>query len=333
MKSFKNLLLFFVAAALFTACKKDKNTNPDPGKTINPPSAQTFNRLRNDALNRHTQKFVIDLDTLTDPMIQLRSEEGATIKIHSASLRLNGNPVSGKVTIDFIELYDAGNMLVTNKTTMGLDGNGNLVPIITGGAFYINATKDGQDLDSSAFITLQVPGRLTGGIDHDMVLWQGETDNQGNLTWNKIDTVVGNPDAKLRVLDSTYSAIFNQFGWTNIDKFTSDPRPKTKLKVVVPNGYTDSNCVVYLKYKGEPNALARLDAYNEIEGYFTEHYGYLPIGIECHIIFATATEDGKWRIGIKSLTIEADKTYTFTTSETQIVASNSEVTQMINDLP
>src|SRR5690606_40066268 len=67
-------------------------------------------------------------------------------------------PVSGEIDVEFLELYDSGNMLVTNKRTMGQHPNGDRSLIITGGAFYINASQDGVPLDRETQISLEVPG-------------------------------------------------------------------------------------------------------------------------------------------------------------------------------
>lgn len=57
----------------------------------------------------------------------------------------------------------------------------------TGGAFYIQAYKDGNKLDESAFTQMEVPAHLTGGLDPEMVLWKGEVDEEDNLTWVTLD--------------------------------------------------------------------------------------------------------------------------------------------------
>lgn len=329
MKNLKSITLLLVATIIFASCKKDSNVKPD--NRITPPTAEQYLKLRENSLKKQTQKFTVDLDTLTGHQINLISQNGTEIRLYKGQLRMGNEEVTGKIDVDFIELYDAGHMLITNKTTMGLDANGNLVPIITGGAFYLNISKNGQALDAGpTSYGLTVPGKLTGGVDHDMILWSGETDSVGNLTWKTID--VNRAKVHLGFEDSAYTTVFDRYGWTNIDKFASYDGPKTKLGVKVPEGFNNTNSMVYLKYKGEPNALARLDTYEN--GLFTEHYGWLPIGEECHLIFSSQRSDGKWLIGIKSnITIAANQVYEIKDSETQLVDTDAEVAQMINALP
>ena len=56
-----------------------------------------------------------------------------------------------------------------------------------------------------------------------------------------------------------YGTFISNFGWTNIDRWYNDPRPKTTLFVDLPEGFDNTNCNVYVSYDGEPTALALLD--------------------------------------------------------------------------
>ncbi|WP_246125948.1 hypothetical protein [Bizionia myxarmorum] len=53
---------------------------------------------------------------------------------------------------------------------MGINSNGNKVMIITGGEFFLEATQNGDVLDTSCAIQIEVPTALTGGPDPDMIL-------------------------------------------------------------------------------------------------------------------------------------------------------------------
>jgi hypothetical protein len=116
-----------------------------------------------------------------------------------------------------------------------------------------------------------------------------------------------------------------------VDRFFSDPRPKTTILVEVPEGFNDENSRVYLSYVGEPNALAYLDTYDATTGLFSEHYGQIPIGLECHVIF-TSEENGQWLYGIKSVTIADGQTVEITDADLN-TATESELEALINGLP
>ena len=65
------------------------------------------------------------------------------------------------------------------------------------------------------------------------------------------------------------------------------------------------------------NQLAKFDTYNPTTQQFSEHYGQIPIGLVCHIIFATE-ESGNWRYAIKSVTTTANAVYSFSLAETTV---------------
>lgn len=210
-------------------------------------------------------------------------------------------------------------MLISNKPTMGVmpDGKKNL--LISGGEFFIKATQGGVELKTSCYMNLVVPTALTNGLDNAMTLWDGVIDERGELAWEQPKPNADGTGGKGGVQGegANYYVTFGKFGWTNVDRFYSDPRPKTTLLVKAPEGYNNENSAVYLSYDGEgTNALAKLDTYTSA-GLFSEHYGQIPIGLKCHVIFATEA-NGQWRYAIKAVTVAANDVYTFTLAETTV---------------
>ena len=63
--------------------------------------------------------------------------------------------------------------------------------------------------------------------------------------------------------------------------------------------------------------MAKFDVYNPTTSQFSEHYGQIPIGLNCHIIFATE-DNGLWRYAIKSVTTIANGVTAFSLSETTV---------------
>jgi hypothetical protein len=254
----------------------------------------------------------------------LTSSHGVQIKINGNNLTKNGNAVTGSIDIRFIEIFDKGTMLATNKSTMGKMLDGNQSVLISGGEFYIEASQGGVQLVSTGTIELLVPASLTGGIDNDMTFWIGDTTDPENIVWGRKDGgAVGFNTA------GNYSMTFGNFGWTNIDRFYNDPRPKTQILATVPVGYNDTNSAVYLSVDGEgQNQLAKFDIYNPTTLQFSEHYGQIPIGLQCHIIFATE-DNGQWRYGVKGVTTVANGVYSFTLAET-VLGTEAQMIAAIN---
>ena len=329
MRTLSNFISLLATIALvLTSCKtSDDNDIQFPDL----PSAQDFANLRDEALTERTQHFQIDAG---DGQVELFSENGVRITLDGSCMTNNGDAVTGTIDVEFVELFDRGDMLATNKATNGIMPNGDKAVLVSGGEFFINATQDGGQLDNPCGIQLVVPTNLTGGPDAEMTLWTGVEDEDGNNDWREAGAD-GQGGGELFMEgfggEVAYFAFFQDFGWTNVDRFYNDPRPKTLIKVDVPDGYDQENSAVYLSYDGEGTALARLDVYNVTEELFSEHYGQIPIGLECHVIFATE-EDGSWRYAAKSVTIADNDIITIALSETNL-ATDAQLTAIINGLP
>ena len=293
------------------SCKKNETT-------INRPTATEFNALQDAALNslKETHTFLAEAGTT------FTSRKGSRIYFPPYSFTRNGAPVTGNVTLELIELQDAGNMAATKKTTMGLLPDGNKAVLVSGGEFNINVKQNGNPLDLVIPITVTTPANLTDSGRANMDLFNGVIDAKGDLTWEKVTDSTGHPLVQtIDAINPTngqmelhYNTLVSHFGWTNIDRFYSDPRPKTTMLVSVPEGYNYDNCALYIKYVGLGSSLARLDTYNSSTKLFSEHYGQIPIGTECHLIFCTE-ENGKWKYATKRITIAAGATYSVTEAE------------------
>ena len=325
MKNIKNIGLVILASIAFTSCSTDNNEN-------NVATAQEFAALKQDALNGISQTFTFNAE---DGATTFTSAKGVQVTINGNCLTLNGNPVtSGQIEVKYAEVFDKGTMLVTDKTTMGKLPNGDMALIISGGEFYINATQNGQQLDITCPMQLIIPADLTGGLETGMSLWDGTIDDDGNLDWNQQDQ---NPAGGQGVFgegqgaSAAYYAFLNDFGWTNVDRFYSDPRPKTTILAEAPTGYNFQNSAVYLHYDGEGSALAKLDTFNTTTNQFSEHYGQIPIGLVAHVIFVTE-DGGNYKYAIKAVTVVAGDVYVFTNAETT-VGTQAQLIAAINSLP
>lgn len=305
----KNIGLIALVTIFFTSCTNNENLDPIPA------TAAAFKAITQSGIKKNTQNFTATAGTGT---ITLTSAKGVVITLNGNALTKNGSPVTGAIDITFIELFDKGNMLITNKPTMGIMADGNRSLLKSGGEFFIQASQGGVDLVSTGSIQLKVPANLTGALDPAMILWNGVIDDNGNLAWADARNAAGTAGkGGVEAMQNNYYVTFGNFGWTNVDKFYSDPRPRTTILADAPDGYDNTNSAIYLSYDGEgQNALAKLDTYTAA-GLFSEHYGQIPIGLACHVIFATE-DNGQWRYAIKAVTVAANDVYTFTLAETSI---------------
>ena len=322
----KNTALALFASLAIASC----STDATEGNNI--PTALEFSNLKKAALENVTQQFML---TAGGGPVTFTSAKGVDLTINSNCLTLNGNPVtSGQVAIEYAEVFDKGTMLATDKPTMGRKPNGDMALIISGGEFYINATLNGQQLDITCPMQLRIPADLTGGLETGMSLWDGTIYVDGNLDW---DQQGRNPAGGQGVFgegqgaNAAYYAFLNDFGWTNVDKFYSDPRPKTTILAQAPTGYNFQNSAIYLHYDGEGSALAKLDTFNAVTNQFSEHYGQIPIGLVAHVIFVTE-DGGNYKYAIKAVTIAANDVYVFSNAETT-VGTEAQLIAAINGLP
>ena len=320
------LALLACATFSFSSCKNDKEII----SLIAKPSATGFNDIRQKAL----ADITITKGFKAEEGLTHTTEKGTEIKILPNCIRdNNNNNVGGEVTLSFVEMYDRGNMVLTNKPLMGKNSNGDLLPLITGGQFNIEVHKGNQKLKSGCPFYVNIKASLTGGLDNNMRLWTGNIDEDGNLVWDEVNPENGqgkragmNPNSDY----ATYNIFSNEFGWTNVDRFAGEPDPKTQIKVTVPADYNADNAAVYLSYENERNVLARLDTYDTQEHFFSEHYGFLPVGKNVHVIF-TSESNGSIVYGIKKVTIVANGVINFSSSELNIT-SKSNLINIINNL-
>lgn len=307
----KKIGLLFLATMALVSCTNDTTNDSVP-------TTASFYAIKEQGVKNVTQNFTA---TAGSGVITLTSIKGVVITLNGNTLTKNGNPVTGAIDITYIELFDKGRMLVTNKPTMGVMGDGNHAMLKSGGEFFIKASQGGIDLATTGGIQLQVPANLTGTIDTGMLFWAGDTTDAENLAWVRPGTAAGaggQKDGNVGFNQNSYNVSFGNFGWTNVDKFYSDPRPRTTILAAVPAGYDNTNSAIYLSYDGEgQNALAKLDTYNSTTKQFSEHYGQIPIGLACHVIFATE-DNGNWRYAVKAVTVAAGDIYTFTLAETTV---------------
>ena len=307
-RAMQSFVIFTFAALCLQSCNKDEYEVIDNGETI--PTSAALKTLFNDQEASLTNVLLFDAGTT----LNYTSPKGVLLTIDGSCLLKNGNPVTGEVKIKYLEIFDKGDMLTSNRPTLGnLAGNKEL--LYSGGEFYIQATQDGVNLTLSCPMSLEVPTSLTGGTQAGMLPFTGTIDANDDLAWDQATTfeLVTNSQASTPV----YAVLIPSFGWFNCDKFASNPGPKTGVTVNVPAGY-GNNAGIFLAVKTFPNALGK-------------SYGMFPIGLDCYLIFVTE-KDGKFRYAIKPQVLTANHQVTFSLSETTL-ATAAELTAAINALP
>jgi hypothetical protein len=258
-----------------------------------PSSMEKLNALFDDALVGEKQFAHFNAET----GYFYKSAKGTTVGISGGCLKLNGNPVTGTVILEFIELFDRAKMISTNKPTMGLLPNKEQEMMLSGGEFYVNVTQNGQNLTTTCPISIYTPVSNTGGFVAGMKPFKGIITNN-NLVWEQV------PNAEISLIESNkYSLRVPDFGWYNCDKFYNYPDPKTTITANVPNGFGNTS-QVFLLTKNVPNALGNIG-------------GKFPIGLQCYLMFVTEN-NGNFMWITKEQTLTANHTVTFDLKDAQV---------------
>lgn len=292
MKTTSFLINMLVPSLLFmcmTGCDEEEAAIPDSPK----PNAEALQTWFETSVENQTQHFTINAALGGN----ITGDHGTIIQFApNAFTALNGDAITGNVDISLIEVYDRASMLLTKKPTNGKKDDGSISTLISGGEFYVNATKDSTQLKLKAGFTIVAPTENTGEIDQDMRKFDGEIICEGNdcnLIWEE------DADREIEIgefqgtggFKTAYYVFQSKFGWTNIDRWYNDPRPKTTIFVDVPDGFDNTNCMIYIAYDNEPTALASFDRYDKDKKLFTEHYGLIPVGLKVHFILVSIIED------------------------------------------
>jgi hypothetical protein len=317
MKAIRMVTYVACAGLLLTSCKKD-----DDNAT---PNGAQLNSFFESNVNSNMQTFTVNASTGGSVV----GNKGTRIYIYPGSLTdMSGNPVSGNVTVQLVEIFDRASMVMMNKPTNGKLPNGNTSTLISGGEYFLKITQNGTELSTSTGVLVSIPTDNTGGVDLNMSLFDGAME-LGNFWWNQVeDSVPVMQDSIGGTWTTTYQILDGNWGWTNVDRFYDDPRPKTTIKVRLPEGYDNTNSEVYVTYDGEPTALASMDIFTE-DGYFSEHYGLIPIGLEVHFIVVTMIDE-QLHYAIQGATITDGHVQNITSFA---AISQSELALLINALP
>ncbi len=304
----KLLAVLLSVSFIATSCKND---GAEPAPIIGKPSAAGFQEMRAKVLAALTQKKDFKIaDGLT-----FTSAKGAKVVIQpNCLLDKDGNAATGDATLAFLDIYDRGNMVLANKPVMGVNAAGEKEPLVTGGQYNIKVMQGDKELRSGCTFEVTIPASNTGGMDQQMLLWDGFIDDDGNLEWKEVPDNGKGAGMTAATEYATYKIWHNQFGWTNVDRFYSYQGEKTKIKVKVPTGYNKDNAAVYLAYEDQPNLLAQLDTWETVDHYFSEHYGFVPVGMKLHVIFVSES-NGSFVYSIKQVTIAANSTITIANQE------------------
>lgn len=297
------LFLILICFASFT-CKKDTLDVNDPANTND-----TYSSTQ-DFFNKNgvqSEFFTFNEDTGGS----FNSVKGSQIIIPpNTFVDAGGNPVSGNVTLEFKDIYDKSDMVLSDMSTE--DYNNNI--LVSGGMFYIRIKQNAQALDLAVGkkIVVRMPLDSTD-LDTSMAPYvSGQDSSSNNLWW---------PSYNDSLLYTATDYIYNIYNYNNPDSgswYNCDSPgpfssyPQTLLTINQTDDPNQYNTQVFLLF---PGVNAMMSIYMNYYSPYSFMYSFAPVGLNCTII-AIGVKDQKLYYAREDIIITQNLTTNFTLTET-----------------
>ena len=246
MKIMKRISLFLLfAAAILMGCEKSlESFSPDqhtpPIDTIwATPAAGNFaevNRLHENILR---PPLVDSFNLQANSVVEF--PDNIRIEIAANSLTHNGMVAVGKANVEFFLLKNKGDFIRFRKPTTS---NGYLLE--SGGALNIHISKNGAPLSLIPGKIIKINYRdpnpnplMTGFTASAPLTGAGAT----NFNWVR-DTGVS-----VRTTQTGYEIYTSKLNWINCDYFKDTAEQKTRIALILPVEFTNSNTSSFIVYK------------------------------------------------------------------------------------
>jgi len=329
----QNLFLFAVLNLLFTiyGCKKVYN---EPAPVDNYTSLANFYAINGVV----PQNYNINNATggsFTTP-------QGTTVSIPANCFLTTGNyPVTGNVTISFMDIYKKSDMLLTCIPTNLTTG----LPIKSGGEFYIRATQGDSAMQIATGLKIKITQPLQGqALDSSMKAFRISNDSsaftnpsgtntngngtnlnyQGTWSATQMDSVFYASNAYVYNLYqiSEQPQGFGTWGNTDNSSYFSN-YPQTTIQMNLSSSFSIEYTNVYLVFEGINSVvLADASSYSPSGMYYL--YQYAPLGLSCTVVAITLV-NGKLYSSFVPLTIGKNSVVNFNLTETTSAAFKAQL--------
>lgn len=318
MKKLNFTAALLIAVIGFTACKKDRT---QPVNEVQ--NTKDFTRK----LGSQKQSFTVKSSELPKT---LALANGTKITIQPNSFTMNGQPVTGDVSIETYEMLSRSSIILSGTNTNHISGS----PLISQGFIFIDAKVNGQSVDKylQKPLSIKIPAK---GQPFTQI-WEG-VENVGDINqmaWQAPKNPNGQGQQReVKAVEDDFVFDFGQLGWVNCDIFYNSSAPKTTVRVTVLNnpgamatfrGFTGETFVFFCA-NGD-NVVAQIytpDGANKVKSYDNS----MPIGSEGKLI-AFSIKDGKYYFAEKDVTISADMNESLTLVETTEAAVQAAITAL-----
>ncbi|MBL7808585.1 MAG: hypothetical protein JNN28_12245 [Saprospiraceae bacterium] len=176
--NYKSLLyLLLIAIWGFIGCQNNSSTAAayGSGKSTAPDAKTEFSRIQ-DFLKRYEEPSQFYSVTIA-LQSKVTGKNGTVLYINPDDLAAeNGQPIGKNIEVELKELSNQRQLLSANAPTVS---NGQL--LVSGGAYFINLTSEGQQLKLKEGKTLSV--EFPKLASEEMYLFYGQRDTLGQLNW------------------------------------------------------------------------------------------------------------------------------------------------------
>lgn len=288
--------LILISAAMLTGCEKSFETfspdNVNPADTVWASSAGNFTEVNLLHQNLVRPALVDSFDIATNSVVEF--PDNIRIEIAANSFMLNGTITTGKATAEFFLLKSKGDFIRFRKPTTS---NGYLLE--SGGAFNLHISKNGQPVSLVPGKALRVtyrdaaPNNLMVGFTANAPLTgSGAVD----FNWVRADSVI------VRAVQTGYEIYTNKLNWINCDYFKDTAEQKTRIAIILPVAFTNSNTSSFIVYKNTKAVMQMgADALNRI-------WRKDKVPVNKQVIYVTITKRGSdYFLGTKEATISINQ--------------------------
>lgn len=271
-------------------------------------------KKNNDVINNetYTASFRALLDSLQPPYqtftvsagaeSSITGSNGTLITFHPTSFKNPDGTVisSGTVNISLREVYHPGEMIANRTNTL----TANNTWLMSRGQVQINATQNGQTLIAG---TYSIGFKQNQESNQPMGLFYNAESSDPSayapVKWaNNMSDSVAKVSPHSNELYYMFDSVSN-FNWINCDYWTMDQNPRTDIKVILPNTFNASNCLVAVVVPSL-NVAAYFTYFHNDDNSFTLS-NEMPVGLSVKIVVIAAENNTNY-MAVSDLTSLSD---------------------------
>jgi hypothetical protein len=284
----KTLVLSLVSAIfILNSCIKEMDVFiPDPGQ-VSGPDTIWYSAITSSMPVVTLKKNLLlprDIDSIQNNLSSsFVSSSGLQCSIDTNSfLDDSGHIVRGKIAIETNLLIKKGDFIKMSNPT----SSGNKI-MISGGAFFVNATNNGKQLRLAPDKKFTVQYNVVNTFPA-LNLYNGDGSNIEKFNWIQNADTVNGKNTVVSVSNS-FEIVCNKLNWMNCQyQFDTAGIKYTNISVTLPPTYTNFNTIAYLVFN-DFNSVLGIYGNNKTRTFMI---GGVPVGRSVKVV--TITKEGNF---------------------------------------